>query len=242
MNGLMYQPVENCTNPAITRLAALVPNAVLYSLTDDGLVHFNVRDKEHNVVCDLKERTIGGEHPFPESLDDLTLVSANELTKQNVFPAASASAQLILKFCHDIYQTKRQESDFEIPEEADVLLTLKTHNYVIDTNKECHHDGGFYRIHVTKNKVAVRCTGKKCKAAGRRFERPAREKKWNLSFLFPVPKKVAKSGNKTLKRRKQEPTPDGFYPAPPPGYGYLLIPLPPSEDEGEEEKEENEEE
>lgn len=237
MNGLMYQPID--TNPAISRLAAFVPNALLYALTDDGVVHFNVRDKEEAVICDLKERTIGL-HPFPAALNDLTLVLPSELTKQNVFPAASASAQLILKFCHDIFQTKRQDSDFEIPDEADVLLTLKTHNYVIDTNKECPHDGGFYRIHVTKNKVAVRCTGKKCKAAGRRFERPAREKKWNLSFLFPVPKKAAKSGNKTLKRRKQEPTPDGFYPAPPPGYGYLLIKLPPPEEEGE--AEENEEE
>jgi hypothetical protein len=223
MEGLVYQNISNETPQAIRLLGTFIPHAAKYCIVPCGMINFSDATEENVSLVDLKLRQIDAK-PFPDELDMLpfSFVDEAELVNDDCFPANSASANFIMQFCHDIFEGGRQT--FDIPVENTSVKFEHGKYYIELAAAICEHGAGTMRIEISKQAVVIRCSGKTCKAQGKRLSRPNRTAVgiWDLSFLFF---KASEEDQIKRKKRKVYGTSANFYPVPPPGYGYLLVKL-----------------
>lgn len=185
-------------------------------LEDNGLCTFSMVQHECREIChdrhnnqvyavaDLKRRVYyakchadrtkkGPEHPFPPSLDALTLVDASELQPSGVpstftMAATSESAQSVLRFCRLAFGNSGVAARIPQPGTASILYKAHSNEYEIQLGP-CDADGGQLLLGVTQSGVSIRCLGgTRCSRQGWRLERPSRSgqvRVWDLRFLLP---------------------------------------------------------
>jgi hypothetical protein len=167
----------------------------------------HTNDDSYTVFVDLKRRVMHGVCaitkangpvvPFPAHLASLSLADVGELQPgTSVFPAGSTTARTVLAFAQAIFIADRKVRTVPAtPDPGTAPLMYhrdKTYYEVTFPNTSCQVEGcGGEKIflRVTRDKLCIRCTGKKCKTKGKRWERPSHSAaysgEWNLSFLFP---------------------------------------------------------
>jgi hypothetical protein len=163
-------------------------------------------------VADLKRRVFyakchadrarkGPDHPFPESLNEVSIVVDEELQPGGVghlwmFPAGSSSSKLILGFARAVFGSKDGGGPSvadRIPPKGEgvVMYDSREFHYVIDLGV-CGTDEGQLQLFINTETAVIRCAGgrSQCSSQGWRLERPSRSStsrgSWNLSFLMPM--------------------------------------------------------
>lgn len=185
-----------------------------FQLTPTGLVTFSMvkhdcpicKDTHNNQVyamCDLKQRVmyakchadrtkVGVDIPFPESCGSLSLINSGEMqpgerASLGIYPADSSTARVILGFARAIYSSARTAP--KVPSNVTVHYDKLAEQYDVPIPEVCVHDGGTHVLQLTKTKMTIRCTGKRCASQGKRWDRPSHSASskpvWKLEFLFP---------------------------------------------------------
>lgn len=188
-----------------------------WKLEDNGLCTFSMvlhecreicHDTHNNqvyAVADLKRRVFyakchadrsktGPEHPFPESLDTLSLVDTEHELQPGgtqstwVFPAPTASAQWVLRFCRAVFGSSGVAARIPLPGAADVVYSALHHEYEVPIGP-CDTDGGQLLLSVYQAGASIRCAGgTRCNRQGWRLVRPSRSanvRVWDLRVLLP---------------------------------------------------------
>lgn len=187
-----------------------------WNLEDNGLCTFSMVQHECREIChdrhnnqvyavaDLKRRAFhakchadrtqtGPDHPFPPSLDALTLVDTSELQPGGVrstytFAAASVSAQLILRFCRTVFGNAGAAARIPEPGMGSIVYNALLNEYEVQLGP-CDTDGGQLLLSIAQSGASIRCLGgTRCSRQGWRLERPSRSaqvRAWDLRFLLP---------------------------------------------------------
>lgn len=193
--------------PVIQRLGSFVEQQFRpermrgFQVTPNGLVTFtmikhdcSICNARHSnqvyVVVDLKRRIAyekchkdrsksGAEVPLPADLS-LSMAHREEMVENNVFPAESSTARLVLGFARAVF-----EGAYAAPSIPESLPTRYLGScYEASLPGSCKHDGGDLVLEVTRTGTVIRCKGQECSKRGTRWRRPTTTR-WDLGFLFP---------------------------------------------------------